>query len=195
MDNEKTGCLIRRLRMEKKLTQKQLSEQLGLTDKAVSKWERGYGAPETAYLAPLASLLGISTETLLEGNLDEELPVAGNLKKMSFFVCPVCGNVIFSLESADISCCSRRLKVLPPIKAEPEKALRIAIEGDEIIISSDHPMTREDYISFVAIVSSDTCLVRKLYPEWNLDIHMPLAMHHGIIFHYSRNDGLLYQSF
>ena len=46
MDNEKIGALIRRLRREQRLTQRGLAEQLGLSDKAVSKWERGLGCPE-----------------------------------------------------------------------------------------------------------------------------------------------------
>lgn len=195
MDNERTGCLIRQLRIEKNLTQKQVADSLGLTDKAVSKWERGYGAPETAYLAPLAKLLGISTEVLLRGELEEDLPSSGNLKRMSFFVCPVCKNIVFTLKSADVGCCGRFLHPLKAVKATDRDKLKVTMEADEMLISSDHPMSKDDYISFVAIVSSDTCLVRKLYPEWNMDIHIPLAVRHGIIFHYSRTGGLLYQQF
>lgn len=195
MNNERTGCLIRQLRIEKKLTQKQIADSLGLTDKAVSKWERGYGAPDPAYLAPLASLLGISTEALLKGELEEESPTSGNLKRMTFYVCPVCGNVIFALKSSEVLCCGRRLEPLVSSKAASEDALTVKKEADEILISSDHPMTRADYISFIALVSSDTCLIRKLYPEWNLDIHLPLGIRHGLLFHYSRRKGLLYQGF
>lgn len=53
MDNEKTGSLIRRLRRERGLTQQQLAEQLGVSDKAVSKWERGLGGPELGLLRKL----------------------------------------------------------------------------------------------------------------------------------------------
>ena len=47
MDSAKTGALIRKLRREKGMTQRQLAEKLHVSDKAVSKWERGMGTPET----------------------------------------------------------------------------------------------------------------------------------------------------
>ena len=46
MDNEKTGRLIRDLRTEKGLTQAQLAQLIHVSDKAVSKWERGLGCPD-----------------------------------------------------------------------------------------------------------------------------------------------------
>ena len=48
MDCDKTGKLIRRLRRERGLTQVRLAEELGVSDKAVSTWERGGGFPEGA---------------------------------------------------------------------------------------------------------------------------------------------------
>ncbi len=67
MDNKKIGLLICMLRKEKKLTQKDLAEALGVTDKAVSKWERGLGYPDISLLQPLSSLLDISVNELLTG--------------------------------------------------------------------------------------------------------------------------------
>ena len=67
MDNVKTGALIRKLRKEKGLTQLQLAEQLHITDRAVSKWERGLCAPDIALLEPLAKILSISILELIEG--------------------------------------------------------------------------------------------------------------------------------
>ena len=49
MDNIRTGALIRRLRRELGLTQLQLAGRLGVSDKAVSKWERGLGSPEVSH--------------------------------------------------------------------------------------------------------------------------------------------------
>lgn len=194
MDNIKTGILIRKLRIEKHLTQKELAEKINLTDKAVSRWERGCGAPDMAYVQKLSDVLGISSETLLEGTLPEDTPTSGNLKKMAFYVCPTCGNIIFSLRSASISCCGRKLKPLSHRKAETdEEQLNIVKDDTEIFITSDHKMTKDDYISFIAVISSETCLIRKLYPEWNVDLHLPLITRHGLIFHYSRMQGLIYQ--
>ena len=52
MDNQKTGALIRERRKQKQLTQQQLAQRLHVTDRAVSKWERGLCAPDIATLEP-----------------------------------------------------------------------------------------------------------------------------------------------
>lgn len=55
------------LRKEKRLTQSELAEKLGVTNKAVSKWETGESYPETAQLVPLAAILGVTVDELLKG--------------------------------------------------------------------------------------------------------------------------------
>lgn len=67
MDNERIGAFIRMLRREKGLTQKDLAAALGITDRAVSKWERGLSAPDIALLEPLGKVLEISVTELLRG--------------------------------------------------------------------------------------------------------------------------------
>ena len=67
MNNEATGALIRDLRKEKKLTQKELAQRLHVTDQAVSKWERGLCAPDIALLEPLAQVLGATVLELVCG--------------------------------------------------------------------------------------------------------------------------------
>ncbi len=67
MDMKKTGQLIRCLRRELGITQKDLAEELHVTDKAVSKWERGLSCPDVSLLSPLAARLGVSVEELLQG--------------------------------------------------------------------------------------------------------------------------------
>lgn len=73
MDNKKIGDYISTLRKSKNLTQKELADLLGITDKAVSKWERGAGYPDISLLKPLADLLGTSVNELLEGEEYKEL--------------------------------------------------------------------------------------------------------------------------
>lgn len=67
MDYEKTGKLIQELRKEKELTQMSLASKLGVTDRAVSKWERGKSFPDVSMLKPLAEALGVSVSELLDG--------------------------------------------------------------------------------------------------------------------------------
>jgi transcriptional regulator with XRE-family HTH domain len=72
MDKERTGQLITELRKEKGLTQKQLADALNVTDKAVSKWERGLSFPDISMLEPLSELLDISIMELLAGERQDE---------------------------------------------------------------------------------------------------------------------------
>ena len=67
MDNNKTGTLIKELRKEKNMTQKDLADFLHITDKAVSKWERGLCAPDISLLEPLSKALDISITELISG--------------------------------------------------------------------------------------------------------------------------------
>lgn len=71
IDNQRFGQFVSQLRKEQGLTQRQLAEQLSISDKAVSKWERGLSLPDIALLLPLAELLGVSALELLKG---ERLP-------------------------------------------------------------------------------------------------------------------------
>ena len=65
MDLKEFGRFVARLRHERGLTQSQLAEELGVTDKAVSRWERAVGFPDITLLAPLASALGVSVSELV----------------------------------------------------------------------------------------------------------------------------------
>lgn len=67
MDNEKIGKFIRELRKEAGLTQKELADKLGVTDRAISKWERGLGCPDVSLLEDVAKALGVSILELLKG--------------------------------------------------------------------------------------------------------------------------------
>ncbi len=72
VNNEKFAEFILELRKEKALTQKQLAEQIGISDKAVSKWERGLSLPDITLLIPLSEVLGVTTTELLSGRRLED---------------------------------------------------------------------------------------------------------------------------
>ncbi len=69
MDQIKTGRLIAVKRKEKGLTQADVASRLGISDRAVSKWERGLCLPDASLMLPLCSILGISVEDLLQGEV------------------------------------------------------------------------------------------------------------------------------
>ena len=73
MNVKKVGEYIKQKRKEKKLTQKELAEKLSITDRAISKWERGICCPDISILKELSSILGVSVNELLSGEDIEKL--------------------------------------------------------------------------------------------------------------------------
>lgn len=69
IDYEKTGQLIQKCRHEKNMTQRELANRVGVTDRAVSKWETGKSFPDVSLLKPLAEVLGVSIGEILDGEL------------------------------------------------------------------------------------------------------------------------------
>ena len=78
MDQIKIGKFIAECRKNANLTQMQLSEKLGITDKAISKWERGISMPDTSIMLELCDILGISVNELLSG---EKIQMENNDQK------------------------------------------------------------------------------------------------------------------
>ena len=69
MDMKRVGKAIAQLRKEAGLTQKELADRIGISDKAVSKWERGISYPDITYLGKLANLLDTDSDSLLSGDM------------------------------------------------------------------------------------------------------------------------------
>lgn len=107
-----SGASIRALRERAGMTQRRLADRLGITDKAVSKWETDRGLPDITLVEPLACALGVSVAELLSGEQIVNANRAGNLLRAKFYVCPLCGNVIHATGEASISCCGIALPVL-----------------------------------------------------------------------------------
>lgn len=192
MDNVKIGKLIYQLRQEKGMTQLQLANQLNISDKTVSKWERGIGCPDVSLLPELSQIFNVDLEKLLAGELNSNAVLGGNMKKMHFYVCPVCGNMITAMTETGISCCGKKLQPLPPHKADENEKLHVARIENDFYITANHPMEREHYIPFVALLTSDTLMLRKLYPEWELQVRIPIFSH-GRLLWYCNRHGLFYQ--
>ena len=192
MDCAKIGKLISTLRRKSGFTQRQLAERMNISDKAVSKWERGLGCPDVSLLPELSTILGVPLEELLSGELDANDPVGGNMKKLQFYVCPHCGNQITAVAEAAVSCCGTKLQPLQPCKAEPEDRLNVELIENDYYVSSAHPMTKDHFISFVALLTGDCLILRKQYPEWNLQARIP-RIGHGMLVWYCTQHGLFYQ--
>ena len=114
------------------------------------------------------------------------------MKKIKFYVCPECDNIITSTGTVSISCCGRKLKELDPIKAEENHALKLETIEYEWFITTDHSMAKDHYISFVAFVTGDKILMAKQYPEWPLQLRFQ-KFGHGKLYSYCTKHGLSYQ--
>ena len=190
MDNYITGATIKRLREAKGLTQTQLAEEIGVSSKAVSKWETAKGLPDITLIEPLAKALGVSVMELMSGDTVNNKNVSANILRSRFYVCPVCGNVIRSTGDALISCCGI---TLPPLEAEEtDEAHAVTVERveDEYFVTVAHEMTKTHFISFIAHLTSDRVQFVKLYPEGNAETRLQLRGR-GYLYIYCNRHGLM----
>ena len=189
MDSKKTGELLCRLRKEKGMTQKQAAEILKVSDRTISKWERGAGLPDVSLWKGISSLYGVEIEKMLEGNLQEKGTETGNMKRMNFYRCHHCGNIFWSAAGGEISCCGRKLM---PLQAQPMDELHdVKIENIdyEYYITFDHEMKKEHYIAFAALVSWDRVMIVRLYPEQAGEVYLP-RQRRGELYLYCSEHGL-----
>ena len=163
MDNYITGATIRALREKKGLTQAELADILGVSSKAVSKWETAKGLPDISLIEPLSSALSVSVMELMSGDTVTNNNRSGDILRSKFYVCPLCGNIIRSVGDAVVSCHGVTLPPLTP--EEPDDTHKINIERveDEYFLTLNHDMTKEHYISFIAHLTSDRVHFQKLY--------------------------------
>lgn len=165
MDPIKTGQLISELRKAQNLTQRELGERLSVSDKTVSKWERGLGCPDIASLNAIASALSIHASELLNGEAVPATNRAGNMRRVNFYYCPTCGNVVASTGKLFLSCCGAQLNALVPQELELTHTPHTETVEDEVYFTVPHPMTKTHYLTFAAWVTSDKLQLTKLYPE------------------------------
>ncbi len=187
MDGEKIGKLILKLRTEKRWTQKELAERLFISDRTVSKWERGRGVPDVSLFNKLSEVLEVDVGKMLSGNLGGRESCGGDMRKLVFYVCPVCGNVVWGIRKADVLCCGKKLSALTPGSGSDGHAARIEESDGELYVTLDHEMRKEHYISFAACVGADRVLLVKLYPEQNAALRLPQMRAKKLIVYCSRH--------
>ena len=190
MDTYITGSTVKGLREKKGITQAQLAELLGVSSKAVSKWETAKGLPDITLIEPLARALGVSVMELISGDTVTNRNTSSNMLRSKFYVCPLCGNVIRATGEAVLSCCGI---ALPPLKAEEidkDHQITVTKVEDEHFVTVDHDMTKAHYISFVCYVTSDRVQFVKLYPEGNAETRLNFRGK-GWLYVYCNKHGLM----
>ena len=189
MNQYVTGAVIKRLREANKMTQLQLAETIGVSDKTVSKWETGKGYPDITLLEPIAAAFHVSVTELISGNPVRNANVSANMMRSKFYVCPVCGNVIHGIGEAVISCHGIQLEPLEEEPTDEDHKIFIERSEDEYVVRMEHEMTKKHYISFAAAVSMDELQMVKLYPEGEAQVRFKIRGVRKILF-FCNHDGL-----
>ena len=189
MNQYVTGAVIKELREKSKMTQRELADRLGVSDKTISKWETAKGYPDITLLEPIAEAFRISVTELISGNTIHNANVSANMLRSRFYICPICGNMIHSMGEAAIQCHGILLTPLDAESTDERHMIFIERTEDEYFVRIDHSMTKDHYISFVAAVSSDDMQMVKLYPEGNAEARFKIRGVKRIVF-YCNRDGL-----
>ena len=190
MDCGKVGALIQRLRRENGMTQKALADALHISDRTVSKWERGAGCPDVSLLGGLSAVLKVDMEKILKGDLEQNAVDGGYMKKIKFYVCPDCGNILFCTGENEISCCGRKLAPLARQEEDSGHSIQVEEIEDDFYVTLQHEMSKQHYITFIAYASYDRVLFIKLYPEQAAQARFP-KMHGGVLYACCNKHGLI----
>ena len=192
MNSYITGTTIKQLRESRHLTQAELAEKIGVSSKTVSKWETAKGLPDISLLQPLAQALGISVIELMNGEQIANKNISANMLRCKFYVCPICGNAMYAMGNAVVSCCGITLPALEAEEPDEDHPITIEDVEDEHYVTIHHPMTKEHFISFLAFVTSDRIQMVKLYPEGDSAARFQLRGR-GQIYYYCNRHGLFKQ--
>ena len=190
MDGKEMGALLSILRKEQNMTQKDVAERLSVSPQAVSKWERGNGCPDAGLLPGLSGLFGVSVERLLEGDLRRERTEVGNMKRIKFFVCPDCGNIMTATGGGEPHCCGRKLEALKAQRADEAHTAAVQEIEEDWYVTFAHPMEKGHFFRFAAYVTVDRVLMVRLYPEQGGEFRIPQIRGGGRLYLCCSRDGL-----
>lgn len=189
MNDKEIGVLLLQLRKERGQTQSQLATALHVSAQAVSKWERGLGCPDVSLLPALAGIFGVSMERLLAGDLAPQDLDGGNMRRLRFYVCPDCGNILTSTGGGELHCCGRKLESLTARPMDESHRVRVQEVEEDWYVTFDHPMEKGHFFRFAAYVASERVLLVRLYPEQGGEFRIP-QLRGGRLYLCCSQDGL-----
>lgn len=140
-------------------------------------------------IEPLAKALDISIIELLNGENIINHNISGNMKKINFYVCPICQNVCTSVGESIHVCCGITLPKIEVEDNDETHLINVSIVENEYYVTINHEMNKGHYISFIAYVTSDRLEIIKLYPEQNACGYFS-RRGHGYIYGYCSKHGL-----
>lgn len=120
------------------------------------------------------SFMGALLPTLKRWRGVENRNVAANLKRSVLYVCPTCANVVWSTGETVVRCCGN---VLDPLVAKQNEGLldaAVEVRDGMQCVRVAHPMTKQDFLLFIAAVGDDLVRIKRLYPEQEAYAEFPL---------------------
>lgn len=190
LDGRETGKLLAQLRKERGMTQRQVAEGLRVSTQAVSKWERGLGCPDVSLLSELSDMFGVGVERLLAGDLSREEADRGNMRRLKFYVCPDCGNILTATGGGEMYCCGRRLVPLAARPTDGDHAVTVQEVEEDWYVTFRHPMEKDHFFRFAAYVATERVLLVRLYPEQGGEFRIPRLRGGGKLYLCCSRDGL-----
>ena len=109
------------------------------------------------------------------------------MKRNKFFVCEKCGNVVQSTNAVEVACCDKKLAPLSLQKLDESHEVKISEIENDYHIEFSHDMSKEHFISFVALVKFDRVLTVKLYPEQDSAVRVPKVTGAKILFYCNKH--------
>ena len=186
--------LIRQRRKELGLTQQTLADRIHVSAKAVSKWERAAGMPDASIVPALSKALELSADSLLSGQVSLNPPDGGNMKRIKFYQCPDCGNILTASSKAELSCCGRRLTPMTVSPSDEAHRLVITDVETEKLLSWAHPMEKTHHLTFLAAVGYDCVHIVRLYAEGAQEHRLPRIPWAKYYCGCTEQPGVLYES-
>lgn len=122
---------------------------------------------------------------LFSGEKSINKNIHANMLHVQFYVCPICGNILFSIGESVVCCHGLRLTALQ----FKEIQLQCETIEDELYVQIDSPMIKKNYVSFIAGVFYDKVELKKLYVEGPAEAQLKRS---GLkyIYYYDNKEGL-----
>lgn len=116
-------------------------------------------------------------------------PQSQVLTATRFYVCPVCGNLLYATGNTELCCHGHHLEPLTPRDARERFNVSVEPVEDELFVSVEHPMTKEDHIAYMAALSADRVQLVRLYPEGPAEARFKKSLVRTLVL-YSTTEGL-----
>ena len=136
------------------------------------------------------SFMGALMPTLKRWRKVENVNVSAHAARSVFYVCPTCGNVVWSMGEAVVACCGNTLEPLVARNNDGDLAAELEVADGCQRVSIDHPMSKDNHLLFVAAVGDDLVRIKRLYPEQEATAEFPLQGP-SAVFAYGSNCGLI----